>query len=689
MRPDILNPLFAEVEVLKGIGPALAKPLHRLALNRVVDILFHLPVSWIDRKKVETLDEADVGRTITIALTARDYRQGGGRGPFRIFAQDGGGNYVTLTYFNNPGWGKKQLPLGEPRIVSGRLDRYGQELQIVHPDYVLKADEAAQIPEREPVYPLSEGLTNHRLGDLAGQALARRPALDEWIEPSLKAQQDWPDWADALETAHRDPAAAKARERLAYDEVFANQLALMLVRASSRRRKGVPLKGDGSLLGKLKLPYVPTSAQRGAVAEIEGDLQQEVPMLRLLQGDVGSGKTLVALMAMLNAVEAGAQAALLAPTELLARQHYDTLSRLLGGLPVNVAILTGREKGRARESCLMGLADGSIHMLVGTHAIFQQHVAYKKLGLAVVDEQHRFGVAQRMMLAQKAERPPHLLVMTATPIPRTLTLTHYGEMDVSRLDEMPPGRQPVETRVLSGERLPEVVDALGRHLAAGKQAYWVCPLVEESEAPEYSGDLAAAEDRAQVLRLRFGDKVGLVHGRMKGPDKDAVMDAFQRGEVAVLVATTVIEVGVDVPNASLMIVEGADRFGLAQLHQLRGRVGRGEERSVCLLLRGPALTETARARLTLMRETNDGFRIAEEDLRLRGAGEILGTRQSGEAQFRLASPEQISDLAPMAMDDARLLVDRDGGLEGERGRAARVLLYLMERDAAVGLLRGG
>jgi ATP-dependent DNA helicase RecG len=459
----------------------------------------------------------------------------------------------------------------------------------------------------------------------------------------------------------------------------------MLVRSSSRRRKGVPLEGDGSLRDKLQLPYTPTSAQRGAAAEIEGDLQQEVPMLRLLQGDVGSGKTLVALMAMLIAVEAGAQAALLAPTEILARQHYDTLSRLLGNLPVNVAILTGREKGKARESCLMGLADGSIHILVGTHAIFQQAVGYKQLGLAVVDEQHRFGVAQRMMLASKAERPPHLLVMTATPIPRTLTLTHYGEMDVSRLDEMPPGRRPVETRVINEDKLPEVIEALGRHLAAGRQAYWVCPLVEESE----TSDLAAAEDRAQVLRLRFGDKVGVVHGRMKGPEKDAVMDAFQRGQIGVLVATTVIEVGVDVANASLMIVEHADRFGLAQLHQLRGRVGRGEEQSVCLLLRSNALGETARARLTLMRETNDGFRIAEEDLRLRGAGEILGTRQSGEAQFRLASPEQIADLAPMAMDDARLLVDRDGGLEGERGKAARILLYLMERDAAVGLLRGG
>jgi ATP-dependent DNA helicase RecG len=685
MRPDILNPLFAEVEVLKGIGPALAKPLKRLGLERVVDILFHLPVGWIDRKRVERLDQAAPGSVISIEVTPVDYRQSGARSPFRVYATDRAGDYLTLTFFHNPGWAKKQLPLGTPKLVSGKLELYGQELQIVHPDHVLAPSEAASLPEREPVYALSEGLTNNRLGQLAGQALARVPPLAEWVEPSLLAGRDWPGWEAALAKAHRDPAAADARERLAYDEVFANQLALMLVRASSRRRRGLPLSGDGRLRDKLKLPYAATGAQRRAVAEIEGDLQQEVPMLRLLQGDVGSGKTLVALMALLTAVEAGAQGALLAPTEILARQHYDNLSRQLAGLPVNVAILTGREKGKAREATLMGLADGSIHILIGTHAIFQQAVSYRKLGLAVVDEQHRFGVAQRMMLAQKAERPPHLLVMTATPIPRTLTLTHYGEMDVSRLDEMPPGRQPIETRVLSCDRLEEVVDGLARHIARGGQAYWVCPLVEESEA----SDQAAAEERAQTLKLRFGDKVGVVHGRLKGPDKDAVMAAFQQGEIAILVATTVIEVGVDVPNATLMIVEGADRFGLAQLHQLRGRVGRGEQRSVCLLLRGNALSETARARLALMRETNDGFRIAEEDLRLRGAGEILGTRQSGEAQFRLASAEQIQELAQVAMDDARLLVDRDGGLEGPRGQAARVLLYLMERDTAVATLRSG
>ena len=687
MRPEILNPLFAEVTALKGVGAALAKPLDRLGLQRVVDVAFHLPTGFIDRLPREELMAADVGRTIAITLTPVDYRQSMGRGPMRVHATDALGNYVTLVYFGgNAGWVRKLLPLGEARRVSGRLDAYGQELQIVHPDYVLPLAEADDQPEREAIYPLSEGLTSRRLGQLAEQALARAPDLAEWIEPGLLATRGWPGWREALARAHADPADAKARERLAYDEVFANQLALMLVRASNRARRGRALVGDGRLRDRLNLPYRPTGAQARAIAEIAGDMAQAQPMLRLLQGDVGSGKTLVAAMALLIAVEAGAQGAFLAPTEILARQHYDSVRSLLAGLPVNIAVLTGRDKGRAREATLMGLADGSIDILIGTHAIFQEAVAYKDLGLVIVDEQHRFGVAQRMLLTEKGQQPPHLLAMTATPIPRTLTLALYGEMDVSRLDEMPPGRQPIETRVVSEDRLPEVVEALGRHLGEGGQAYWVCPLVEESEKT----DLAAAEARAEALRLRFGaEQVGLVHGRMKGPDKDAVMAAFAAGRIGVLVATTVIEVGVDVPNATLIVIEAADRFGLAQLHQLRGRVGRGTGKSNCLLIRGAALSETSRARLALMRETNDGFRFAEEDLRLRGAGELLGTRQSGEMRFRLASEEQLGALLPIATDDARLLIDRDGGLAGPRGQAARTALYLFERDAGVALLRSG
>ena len=675
MRPEILNPLFAEVEAMKGVGPALTKPLRKLKLEKIVDLLFHLPTGTIERKRAETVETGDAGRIVAIRLVPTSYRASGGRGPFRVGATDQAGNMVQLVYFGgNPGWVKKLLPIGEPRIVSGKLELYGQDLQIVHPDHVLPPAEAGDLPARESVYPASEGVTSRRLGQLVEQAMARAPELPEWIEPGLKVARGWPGWREALLRIHADPTDEPAAARLAYDELFANQLALMLVRASARRRKGVPLRGDGRLRDALKLPYEPTGAQRRAVAEIEGDLVQAVPMTRLLQGDVGSGKTLVATMALLVAAEAGAQGALLAPTEILARQHHDTLSRLLAGLPVNIAILTGREKGRAREATLMGLVDGSIDILIGTHAIFQEKVIYRQLG-----------VAQRLMLQAKAERPPHLLVMTATPIPRTLTLSHYGEMDVSRLDEMPPGRQSIRTSVLSGDRLDEVAAALGRHLVKGGQAYWVCPLVEESE----QSDLAAAESRAETLRQLFGGQVGVVHGRMKGPEKDAIMAAFSAGRLGVLVATTVIEVGVDVPNATLMIIEGAERFGLAQLHQLRGRVGRGDQQSNCLLLRGNALSETSRARLALMRETNDGFRIAEEDLRLRGAGEILGTRQSGEAGFRLAAPERVAALIGAATQDARLLVDRDGGLEGERGQAARTALYLFERDAAVALLRAG
>ena len=686
MRPELLNPLFAEVETLKGVGAGLAKPLGRLGLARLVDLLFHLPTGVVHRQRVASLDDAVPGSNIILDVTAVDYRQSGGRGPFRVQAEDSNGDWLSITYFGGSGsYAKKLFPLGELRTISGRVELYGQERQIVHPDFVLSPEDAAKIGASEAIYPLSEGLTGRRLGQMVEQALSRAPELPEWIEPSLINRRRWLGWRQAVALIHANPNSEEARTRLAYDELFANQLALMLVRASSRKRQGVPLHGDGRLREMLRLPYTPTGAQTRSIREIEGDVQQSTPMLRLLQGDVGSGKTLVALHALLIAVEAGKQGAMLAPTEILARQHFETLRNQLAGLPVNIAVLTGRDKGRAREATLMGLADGTIDILVGTHAIFQEAVTYRSLGLAVIDEQHRFGVAQRLLLAQKAEKPPHLLTMTATPIPRTLTLTHYGEMDVSRLDEMPPGRQPIETRVVSLGRLDEVVNGLARHIEVGGQGYWVCPLVEENEL----NDRAAAEARAAMLRARFGARIGLVHGRMKGPEKDVVMEQFQRGELSILVATTVIEVGVDVPNSTLMIIEEAERFGLAQLHQLRGRVGRGTGKSVCLLLRGDTLSETARARLALMRETTDGFRIAEEDLRLRGAGEILGVRQSGEAAFKLATPELTAALIDTASDDARLLVDRDGGLTGERGQAARIALYLFERDGAVGLLRSG
>ncbi|UNU44172.1 ATP-dependent DNA helicase RecG [Sphingopyxis sp. YF1] len=687
MRPDILNPLFAALTDLKGVGPQLAKPLTRLGLERVVDVLFHLPTGLVQRYPVDRLDQAQVGQQIIVTLTAQDYRSGRSpRAPFGVEAFDGAGDHVRLVYFGRTaGLAKKLFPLGEARQVSGRLDAYGDMRQIVHPDHVGEPGEGG-IATSEAVYPLTEGLTNARLNQLVAIALERRPDLAEWIDGPLLTTRDWPTWHEALARAHASPHDAAAHDRLAYDEIFASQVALMLIRQGLRNRRGRAVAGDGRLTGALKLPFGLTGAQERVGREIAGDMAQPTPMLRMLQGDVGSGKTLVALRAMLAAVEAGTQAALLAPTEILARQHFATLQKMLGGLPVNLAILTGRDKGRARESTLMGLADGGIDILVGTHAIFQEAVTYKDLALVVVDEQHRFGVAQRLMLTGKGARPPHLLVMTATPIPRTLQLANHGEMDVSRIDEMPPGRTPVDTRVLSIDRLDEVIAGLARHLAGGAQAYWVCPLVAESETSE----LAAAEERAALLAERLGaDRVGLVHGRMKGPDKDAVMARFQAGEIGVLVATTVIEVGVDVPAASLMVIEHAENFGLAQLHQLRGRVGRGTAQSVCLLLRSQSLSETARERLALMRETNDGFVIAEKDLELRGGGELLGLKQSGDADYRLASAEQLVRLLPVAHDDARLFVERDGGMEGARGEPVRHCLYLFERDAAVPLLRSG
>jgi ATP-dependent DNA helicase RecG len=690
MRPDRLNPLFADAATLPAVGPAAVRALERLGIRRVKDMLFHLPVGWRHTRTLARLADGREGERVALQVSIVAHEPSRGRGPFRLVADDAGGMGLVLAFFGPKAAGlARRFPVGANVTVAGRLDRWNGRFQIVHPELV-----GGTAPEAEPVYPLTEGLTSRRLGGFATAALGRIPALEEWIEPSLRARHGWPSFAGALAALHGRPDAGAARDRLAHDELFASQLAWALVRARRRRVKGRPLVGTGRLTDALlaSLPWPLTGAQAHALAEIAGDMAEPAAMLRLLQGDVGSGKTLVALLALLIAVEAGAQGALLAPTDLLARQHFATLQKLLGGLPVRLGFLSGREKGRQREATLEALASGEIDILVGTHAIFMGGVRYAALGLAVVDEQHRFGVAQRMMLAEKSERPPHLLVMTATPIPRTLALAHFGEMEVSKLGERPPGRQPVDTRVIALTRLEEVYEGLARHLATGAQAYWVCPLLDAGADEEILSDpdaAAPAVARAAMLRQRFGDTVALVHGKLPGPARDAEMARFASGRAKLLVATTVIEVGVDVPSASLMIIEAAERFGLAQLHQLRGRVGRGAARSTCLLLRGENLSTSARERLKMMRATDDGFAIAEADLKLRGAGELLGTRQSGEQGFQLASPEQVERLLPAADADARLLMARDGGLEGPRGAAARDLLYLFEKDAAVATLRGG
>mgnify|MGYP005839815767 CR=1 FL=1 len=686
MRPERLNPLFASVAALPGVGPALARPLRRLGIERVIDALFHLPVGRVERMRVPALHPALEGRTIILDIEVRDHEPARGRAPFRARCTDALGLPLELVWFGAAGhYAARQAPVGARRLVSGRLERFGDGFRMAHPDHVVPPERADAIALAEPVYRLSEGLTNRRMAAIARAACGRAPDLPEWSDTA--AARRWPAWREAVAAAHGlDPIA---QLRLAFDELLASQLALALLRARTRRRSTRPLTGDGRRVAAAlaALPYAPTGAQQRAIAALHEDMARPEPMLRLLQGDVGAGKTLVALAAMLRAVEAGAQAALLAPTELLARQHAASLERMAAG-QARIACLTGRDQGAPRAALLDALAEGRIDIAIGTHALLQPDVRFRDLALVVIDEQHRFGVAQRMALMAKG-RQPHLLAMTATPIPRTLALTAYGEMDVSRLDEMPPGREPVETRVLGPDRFDDLIAGLGRHLASGASAYWVCPLVEGAEDAGRDEE-AAAIARHAALAARFGaGQVALVHGRMKPAEKDAAMARFAAGEARLLVATTVIEVGVDVPAATLIIIEGAERFGLAQLHQLRGRVGRGGGRALCLLLRGEQLSETARARLRLLRETSDGFRIAEEDLKLRGAGEMLGTRQAGEPVFRLATPAHVAELAELAHLEARALVEADPELAGARGAAARLLLYLFERDVAIRLLRSG
>ncbi|MGD8326710.1 MAG: ATP-dependent DNA helicase RecG [Sphingomonadales bacterium] len=695
MRPEILFPLFQSVTALKGVGDRVAQMLERLAGERVVDLIWHAPVAAIDRRPVPDIISTVPGHVASLIVEVVAHHPSPRKGsPYRVQVRDKS-DEMNLVFFNaRSDYLKRMLPVGETRLISGQIEDFHGVRQMVHPDYILKSAEKGSLPPFEPVYPLTYGMTSKRLRAIIGEALKVVPELDEWMDPHLKDAQGFLSWKRSIHALH-DPKQAGVldenrpeRRRLAYDELFANQLALALVRTKMRKRTGRQMiaKGNKSDLVRQSLPFKPTGAQDRAVADVIGDMESPGAMLRLLQGDVGSGKTYVALMAMLHAVDAGVQATLLAPTEILARQHGTNLAEMLKNSDVRLEVLTGRDKGKKRQEILRRLENGEIDILVGTHALIQGDVEFKDLGVAVIDEQHRFGVHQRLMLAAKGEGRLDVLVMTATPIPRTLTLAVYGEMDVSKLDEKPPGRQPVDTRVMPIERLDEVVAALQRAVSQGQRAYWVCPLVEESD----NSELAAAEARHEALLQVFGARrVGLVHGRMKAQDKDEVMRRFKNGDYDILVATTVIEVGVDVPDATIMVIEQAERFGLAQLHQLRGRVGRGSGKSVCLLLRSNQLGETATARLKIMRETEDGFRIAEEDLRLRGGGELLGTKQSGTPAFRIADVAVHGDLLPAAQADARMLVEKDADLKSARGQAARVLLYLFERDAAIRLLSSG
>ncbi len=698
MRPTILNPLFAPLISLDGVGPKLEKSLGKLLKGPdeqawVGDLLFHLPNSIIDRRNQPGIALAPEGAIVTLKVRVDRHQaspRGNNRVPYRVFVHDDTGELALVFFRAHASWLEKLLPEGETRFVSGRVEWFNGRPNMVHPDHVVSVAEFDTMPLVEPVYPLTAGLSGKILHKAIRAALAALPELPEWQNPQVLEKRDWQSFGDCLNRIHAprdeldiDPLSP-AWQRLAYDELLAGQLALALVRSQMKKAAGkARLATDEKTRAILAaFPYELTQSQKQSVEEILSDLAEPERMLRLLQGDVGAGKTIVALLAMAACVESGAQAAMMAPTEILARQHLATLTPLCEAANMSIDILTGREKGKERAAIYARLASGETDILVGTHAVFQSGVEFHNLGLGIIDEQHRFGVHQRLALSAKGA-DTDILVMTATPIPRTLVLTFFGDMDVSKLTEKPAGRQKIQTNAIALDRLDQVVERIRAAIDNGKKVYWICPLVEESEELP----ITAAEDRHKMLQQIIGDKVGLVHGRLKKDEKDAAMQDFKSGKSRLLVATTVIEVGVDVPDATIMVIEHAERFGLAQLHQLRGRVGRGSEQSTCLLLYKAPLGEVAEARIRIMRETEDGFLIAEEDLRLRGEGEILGTRQSGTPGFSVARLEVHGELLEMARDDARMVIDQ--GFDTERGQSLRVLLYLFGQDEAVKLLRAG
>ncbi len=693
-RPEILFPLFSDLETLDGVGPKTAQNLQHLHVTKPRDLLFTLPYAGIDRRRRDTVKGTDLPATLTVAVTIGQHRKPASKGgAYRIHVEDAETSFQLVYFHARSDYLQKLLPTGGRRIVSGKVELFDGIAQMVHPDHVVSEAEEAEIPRFEPVYPLTAGVTQKVMYKATRGALSRAPVLIDWIDPVQKKQEQWPDWAEAVRIAHNPTKmddlspSSDARERLAYDEFMAHQMTLALARARERKTKGRVSVGTGAIQSTVlkALPYQPTGAQLRAVTEIAEDMAAPLRMNRLLQGDVGSGKTLVAFQALLIAVESGGQGVMMAPTEILARQHLEGLQPLAESAGVVLEILTGRDKGKERAGKLAALKCGDISVLVGTHAVFQKDVEFHDLRLAVIDEQHRFGVRQRLELGRKGLLAD-VLVMTATPIPRSLSLAQYGDMDVSVLDEKPPGRKPIKTALVSTARIDEVIVRLQAVMAEGRQCYWVCPLVEESEVV----DLTAAEDRFQRLRAVLGeDVVGLVHGQMPSAEKDAAMARFQKGDTKVLVATTVIEVGVNVPNATIMVIERAEIFGLAQLHQLRGRVGRGEAASTCLLMYQSPLSEGGRKRLEVLRETEDGFRIAETDLQMRGAGDLIGTAQSGLPRFRVADLERQTALMAVAQSDARALLASDPSLTSERGKAARVLLWLMEQDQAIRLIAVG
>lgn len=715
MRHPSLFHLFTPVSRIKGVGPSMSEALVRLlpaatqraggGLPIIRDLLFHLPSSMIDRRITYPLCEAQDGAVATFVVTVQEHlppkNSRFSKKPYKVICSNSTGE-LTLVFFNaREDYITKALPVGQQRVVSGKVENFDYQLQMTHPDIIAPISELAEVQKPEAVYPLTVGMTSRRVAKLVDEALDKMPELPEWqtaatisFKQALVALHH-PESEEALSPNH------PARVRLVYDEIFAHQLQLALLRRKMSAQAGVVIKGDESLTMLLikSLPYTLTNGQQQVLAEIAKDLASGKRMVRLLQGDVGSGKTIVALLAMLKVVEQGLQCALMAPTELIARQHYEVISKLVAScqLPVASVLLTGSVTAKEREEVLAKIKSAEAKIIIGTHALFQEKVEFKNLSFVVIDEQHRFGVEQRMALTRKGDTP-HILHMTATPIPRSLTMMIYGDMECSLLTEKPANRKPIATRLIPRSRYAEVVERLGAALARGEKAYWICPLVDDAQNINGDADIAAATLRYTEFKKRFGDNVSLVHGRMKAEERNAHMQKFAEGEGQLLVATTVVEVGVDVKDATIMVIEQAERFGLSQLHQLRGRVGRGEKESACVLLysdegrrqeaRGTSESLMPNAsgllpRLSVLRQTEDGFKIAEEDLKLRGGGELLGVRQSGMMNTIFVDIGAHHPLIIKARDEAKALLDADPELKTERGQAAQILLQLFEREVDV------
>jgi ATP-dependent DNA helicase RecG len=688
--------LLSSVQYLKGVGPRSAPRLQRLGTPRVIDLLWHLPYALIDRRQMPQIGDLSrfAGQTVTLDVMIAEHRLPLRRGlPFKAVGRDKTGTLDIVYFGGRAGIWQKSLPIGANKIISGKIDYFAGRAQMVHPDYVADPGDLTHIRQAEPYYPLTDGVSNKYLRQILAQALPTLPNLPEWLDKTLLQSTNWPSWQAAIQAIHAPKREEDlqptnpARVRLAYDEILSHQLALALLRQSLAPAATAMRPARQRDLRELflkNLPFALTEAQKTCLREIDQDMQTPQPMLRLLQGDVGSGKTVVAVASLLNAIERGQQAALMAPTEILARQHEKTLSPWLEAIGLRVATLTGRDKGKARQNILRDLRAGQIDLLIGTHALIEDGVKFQNLGAVAIDEQHRFGVEQRLRLSHKGGEPD-LLVMTATPIPRSLYLALYGDLATSRVSGKPPGRQPIDTRTIAIDRLDEVIEGLKRAIGEGQQVYWVCPLVHESEL----SDLAAAEARYAELKQIFGAQIGILHGQQTAKVKDAAMQDFIAGKTRIMISTTVIEVGVDVPNATIMVIDHAERFGLAQLHQLRGRVGRSDKKSSCILLYSYALSSVAKSRLQIMRETEDGFLIAEEDLKLRGAGEILGKRQSGLPGFRLADFQAHQDLFKTAQRDVQHIMHQDPYLLSERGHNLRLLLRMFGRENAAWYVQSG